>query len=423
MACRIVRLEGPGYGPAMNRGMFRNLTVLLICQALGMSCLSLSMTIAALVGDMLAPDPSLATVPLSLQFVGTMIATIPASLFMGRHGRRLGFSLGAILGVAAGGVCAWAVFAGSFYLFSAGSLCLGFFAAHIAYYRFAAADAANVAFRSRAVSWVLAGGLVAAFLGPELAKHTRDLFEPILFAGGYLAIACLAFSSLLLLQFLNIPAPRPEERQNRGRPLREVARQPGLVIAIFCAMVGYGAMNLVMVSTPLAMVACAHPFEAAAMVIQWHVVGMYAPSFFTGNLIHRFGAFSVIAAGALLIIACVIVNLSGIDVTQFFSGLILLGLGWNFMYVGGTTLLTECYRTEEKAKVQALNDFLVFGTTVVTAFSSGFLFNNFGWSAVNLGVLLPVALALAAVIWLARQRRKLTKSESRAQNAVPGHGA
>jgi len=407
----------------MNRDTRRNLFVLLVCQALGMSCLSLSMTITALVGDMLAPDPSLATVPLALQFVGTMAATIPASLFMGRHGRRLGFSLGAVLGVVAGVVCAWAVFQADFFLFSVGSMCLGFFAAHVAYYRFAAADAASSAYRSRAVSWVLAGGLVAAFLGPELAKHTRDLFEPILFAGGYFAIACLAFASLVLLQFLTIPAPRLEERRSKGRPLRQVASQPGLVIAVFCAMVAYGAMNLVMVSTPLAMIACAHPFEAAAMVIQWHVVGMYAPSFFTGNLIHRFGVLPVIAAGALLIIACVIVNLSGIEVAQFFSALVLLGLGWNFMYVGGTTLLTECYLPEEKAKVQALNDFLVFGTTVVTAFSSGYLFNNFGWSAVNLGVLLPVALALAAVIWLARHKRQLTKSESQGQGTVSGHSA
>ena len=369
-----------------------------------MSGSALMITISALVGHSLAIDKSLATLPLALQFVAVMITTVPASFFMKRFGRRSGFMLGSFLGVGGALICAWAVFVSSFALLCAGSMLFGSSIAVAHYYRFAAADASSAAFRSRAISLVMAGGLVAAFLGPQLATWTRDLFSPILFAGGFVAISGLCAINVFLLAFLTLGRPDVIERSDVGRPLGVIARQPVFLVAVLCAMVGYGAMNLVMTATPLAMVACNHPFEAAAFVIQWHVVGMYGPSFFTGHLIQRFGVLSILAVGAVLMLICVAINLADVAVLNFWSALVLLGLGWNFLYVGGTTLLTESYQPAEKAKVQALNEFLVFGTTAVTALSSGALFSQIGWNAVNLAVVVPVLAVLGAIVWLGLRR-------------------
>ena len=377
---------------------------LAVCQALGMSCLALSITITALVGKGLAPTPALATLPLALQFVATALVTIPASLLMGRFGRRIGFTLGSLAGIIGGVVSCLAVILADFWLFCLGAAFLGGFATHVALYRFAAADVAGPALRSRAISYVMVGGLVAAVLGPELAKWSKDLFAPVTFAGGYAGVAVLAFLTLALVQFADLPKPLSRQARSLGRPLTEIVRQPKLIVAVLCAMVAYGAMNLIMVSTPLAMVACAHPFETAAFVIQWHVVGMFAPSFVTGHIIHRVGALPVIVAGGLLIGACVAVNLSGVEVLQFWAALLMLGVGWNFMFVGGTTLLTETYRPEEQARVQAFNEFMVFGTTAVTALASGVIFSTFGWQWVNLGTVIPIVLATAAAFWLSRRR-------------------
>ena len=385
----------------------KNVILLGLCQALGMSCSALIITITALIGNTLAPDKSLVTLPLALQFLAMMSSAAPASFLMRRFGRRAGFSLGALLGCVAGLLGMQAIFVGSFVLFCFSSILFGAFAAHVQFYRFAAADTASDAFRSRAISLVLAGGVLAAFLGPELAKWSLDLFAPVLYAGGYLCIGLLALVSLVLLQFIEIPRPNKAERGSSGRPLREIARRPDFTVAVLCAMIGYGAMNLVMTATPLAVVAHNHPFESAALVIQWHVVGMYAPSFFTGHLIHRFGVMPILALGAALVLGCVAVNLAGTDVIHFWAALVLLGLGWNFMFLGGTSLLTESYRPEERAKAQALNEFLVFGTVTCTALLSGALYNAFGWQAVNLGVVPPLALVLFAVLWLGRRRAAL----------------
>ncbi len=382
----------------------RNVALLAVCQALGMSCMALSITITALVGNSLAPDPSLATFPLALQFVATAASTIPASLLMGRFGRRVGFTIGGLLGIAGGAVACQAVILGSFTMFCAGAALLGAFSAHVALYRFAAAEVAGPELRSRAISLVMVGGVASAILGPELAKWSRDLFAPILFAGGYAAIAALAFAGLALVQAIDLP-PAPGHRQGGGgRPLRELLSQPSLIVAVLCAMVAYGSMNLIMVSTPLAMIACLHPFETAAFVIQWHVVGMYAPSFVTGHIIERIGVLQVISIGALLILACVAVNLTGVEVLQFWGGLVLLGVGWNFMYVGATTLLTETYRPEEQSRVQAFNEFMVFGTTAFTALASGAVFNALGWQILNISIILPILAAATAALWLVRQR-------------------
>ncbi|WP_119165503.1 MFS transporter [Algihabitans albus] len=382
----------------------RNVAVLAACMALTISSLSLLMTVSAVVGYMLAADPKFATFPLALQFLAVLCSTIPASFFMQRFGRRAGFTLGAFCGLVGSLISAAAVWYGSFVLLCVGSGFLGVMAVHGGFYRFAAADTASPGFRPKAISLVMAGGVGAAVLGPELAKHTRDLFEPLLFFGGFLAIAVLNLLVMALLQLIRIPTPVRAAGGASGRPLLEIASQPAFIVAVLAAMVGYGAMNLIMVPTPLAMLGCDHPFEVAAFVIQLHVLGMYAPSFFTGHLIQKFGHLPVLGLGVLLILGCVGVNLSGVEVTHFSVALIFLGLGWNFLYIGGTSLVTETYRPEEKAKVQALNDTLIWGTVAITAFSSGALYNGLGWAAVNLAVVVPLLLVLAALAWLGTRR-------------------
>lgn len=382
----------------------RNVVLLAICQALAMSAAAMIVTMSSLVGHLLAEDKGQATLPLACQFLATMVVTIPASLLMERIGRRAGFSLGALFGIASGLISAWAIFAHSFALFCLGSALFGVASAFAYFYRFAAADTASEAFKSRAISLVLAGGLVAAFLGPQLAVWTREAFAPVLFAGSYLALVGLAGLALVTLQFIAIPRPSLAVRSAGGRPLLEIMRQRKFLVAVLAAITGYGGMNLVMTATPLAMVACNHPFESAALVIQWHAVGMFAPAFITGNLIQRYGCERIIALGGLLILGCIAVNLSGVAVWQFWLALVLLGIGWSFMFIGGTTLLTEVYRPEERAKVQGLNDLLVFGSVAVTAWSSGQIFDALGWQAINISLLLPVALALALALWYGRRR-------------------
>ena len=384
----------------------RNVVLLALCQGLAMSCNALSITVTALVGYSLAADKSLATLPLALQFVAMVATTIPASLFMQRFGRRAGLSLGAVIGIASGALGTHAVLQGAFLEFCVATLLFGVFSCHAQFYRFAAADATSADLRGRAISLVMAGGLVAAFLGPQLAVWSRDWLAPVLFAGGYLAVAAISVVILLVLQLLRIPPTSIDPASGSERPLSEIAGQPAFLLAALAAMVGYGAMNLVMTATPLAIVACQHPFETAALVIQWHVVGMFAPSFFTGHLIARFGVYRIIALGGILILGCVAVNLSGVEVFQFWSALVLLGLGWNFMFIGGTTLLTRTYRPAEKAKVQALNEFLVFGTVASTALGSGALFHALGWGAVNLAVLAPVAMTVVAAGWYQLRDRR-----------------
>jgi len=378
----------------------RNVVLLAMCQAFGMSGNAIIMTVSALTGVMLAQDDSLATLPLALQFTATMAGTFPAAFLMRRFGRRAGFSVGALLGVAGAGLAVHAIMIGDFALFCIAALPIGVFNTFVQYFRFAAADTASEAFKPRAISLVLAGGVVAAIAGPQLAIWTRELLAPVLFAGCYVAIGALCLVVLALLQFIEIPRLTAAQRADSGRPLKEIARQPVFLVAVLAAAVGYGAMSLVMTATPLAMVACGFVFDSAASVIQWHALAMFLPSFFTGSLIARFGAPNVILAGGVLILACLGINISGVTYVQFWSALVLLGLGWNFMFVGGTTLATETYTPSERAKTQALNDFLVFTTVAAASFSSAALHSNFGWIAVNLGVAPPLALAVAAVLRL-----------------------
>ncbi len=367
----------------------------------------LVMTSSALVGYSIATDKSLATLPLALQFLATMAATIPASMLMKRVGRKLGFLLGAGIWAAGAGLSIHAIFAADFVLFCVGAALIGAFNAFALYYRFAAADVASEAFRSRAISYVMAGGVLASIIGPELAKGTVDLFAPVLFAGVYACILVLAALTVGLLLLMDIPAPSAEEWRRKGRPILEIMRQPVFIVAVLGGMIGYGVMSLVMVATPLAMVACSLAFDDTAFVIQWHALGMWAPAFFTGHLIRRFGTTTVMLAGAVLAVGAVVSNLSGTDIANFWVGLVLLGIGWNFLFVGSTTLLTEVYTPDERAKTQAVNDFFVFGTVSVAALSSGALNHAFGWQAVNASVLPLIGVVVGALVWLRRRRPAL----------------
>lgn len=386
--------------------MKRNVFLLSACLALSMTGASLVMVVVALTGKMLLPDGIWWTLPLTLQFVGTMCAVIPANLLMRKYGRRIGFTLGQVIGIIAAFICYYAIMQDSFELFCVGGYFLGFHNAFWGYYRFAAAETASHDFKSRAISFVMAGGVVAAIFGPELAKLTRELFAPILFAGSYVAIAGLCVAAIILIQFIRIPGLSEEEKANTGRPLREIMKQPIFIVAVLSAMVGYGMMSLVMTATPLAMQICGFEFDDSAFVIQWHALGMFAPSFFTGYLIRRFGVLRIILTGAVSNLLCVAINLSGVEFIQFFSSLVLLGIGWNFMFIGGTTLLTECYEPAERNKVQSLNDFLVFGTVSISSLSAGLLQRLIGWDAVNLAVIIPILIVVFSVIWLTRMTRR-----------------
>ncbi|MBM3511065.1 MAG: MFS transporter [Alphaproteobacteria bacterium] len=367
---------------------------------------TLMMLLSSIVGDwLLVEDKALATLPVTAMVVGTLATTIPASLWMRRVGRRFGFMTGAGFGVIGGLVAALAIYWKLFPLFCLGTFLMGSYNAFGQYYRFAAADASSGPFKGRAVSYVLTGGVVAAVCGPEVAKFTRDLFSDLLYVGSYLTLSVLAAVAMLTLSFINIPPPSAAERTGGGRPLLAIARQPVFVVAVLSSLVSYTAMSTVMTATPLAMGLCALPLEDAAFVIQWHALGMFAPGFVTGHLIRRFGVLSVMIAGGVLLVLASLINLHGITLTHFWIALFLFGVGWNFMFVGGTTLVTETYAPAERAKTQALNDFLVFGSVAAGSFLSGNLLYFFGWGSVNYSVLPILTVTIAASAWLALRRR------------------
>ena len=389
-----------------------DVALLAACQALFMTGTSLLITASALVGLALAPSAKLATVPLGLQFLAMMLFTFPASLYMQRFGRRPGFATGAALGLLGASIAAVSVIGGSFAGLCAGSFCIGAFTAFAQYYRFAAADVADEEYRSRAISLVLAGGVVAAFAGPNLANASRDTIIAAPYAGGFVVVAGLAALTLLVLVFVRIPRPPARAGDGPARPLVEIAVQPRYLTAVTGALVGYSVMNLLMTSTPLAMETRALPFADTASVIQWHVLGMFAPSFFTGHLIRRFGTLRIMLAGAVLQTACVAVNLSGDTYVHFLGGLVLLGLGWNFLFIGATMLLTETCTTREKAKAQGFNDLLVFTVVTLTAATSGYLHSELGWRSLNIGVLPFLVLVAMAIAWLGRVAGRAPQARS-----------
>lgn len=380
--------------------------LLAAAQAMVMSGASLIMTITALTGAILADDPAMATLPLAFQFVGMMCATIPASLFMGRVGRKIGFSVGLFIGIASALLAAQAIFMGNFWLFVIGSFGLGINNSFAAYLRFAAAEIVHKDHRPTAISYVMAGGIVAAFVGPWLATESKEWFEPVLFAGGFVSMAGLYILAMVVVWIVRFRKETPTtELHGPARPLREIIKQPTFITAALAGTMGYGVMSLVMTATPLAMVACGFEFSDAAFIIQWHVLGMFVPSFFTGKLIQRFGVLNIIFIGTLLNGVCMAIALAGVDLMNFWFALVALGVGWNFMFIGGSSLLTQCYRETERSKVQALNDFLVFGTVAAASFSSGAIQDTMGWSWVNIVVAAPMVMALLSVIWLMRLKK------------------
>jgi len=390
-------------------GGWRDIILLALCQALFMTATSGMISAAALVGFGLADNKALATLPTSLQFVAIMCATTPASFLMRRIGRRDGFTVGATIGLAGALIAAWGLFEASFALVCLGHFLVGVFNGFAQFYRFAAADAASPSNRPRAISLVMAGGVVAS-VGPVLASFVKDWFAPIDFAGIYVSVAGLYVATLVILRFVDIAKPTAAERAERGRPLGAIMRQPIFVVAVLAALVGYASMSVVMTSIPLAMKVCGLSFFDTAEVIQWHVFGMFAPSFFTGHLIKRMGVYNVMLLGAAIEAICVLVNVIDTQLVNFWIGGILLGVGWNFLFVGATTLVTQIYTPAEKAKTQAANDFIIFTGVAAASLLSGVLHDTIGFNAMNYAVLPFIAVTVIAVIALTRMQRATPKA-------------
>lgn len=399
----------------------RNAVILAIAQALYGAVTTAVVVTAGLVGSQLSPSPAWATLPMSMMIIGTALTTLPISLMMRRLGRRLGFVLCALAGGAGSLIGAYAIFQRSFGLFLAGCLLVGVYQASASYYRFAAADTASPAFRPKAISWVMTGGILAALIGTIMVMGTVDLFAPVTFAGTWAVMAGLSFLGAILLLAIDIPLTERHDAPS-GRPLGEIARQPRYMVAATTGMLAYGIMVLVMTATPVAMLGCGFSVKDSSWVIQWHALAMFVPSFFTGSLISRFGAEKISAIGMALLVGSAVSGLLGIHFENFAVGLILLGLGWNFGFLGGTTMLTETYAPEEKNKAQGLNDLLVFVTTAITSLSAGKLLAWFGWTGVNIAVFPMVVLALVMIVWLARHPHQVGRQPGEGRGPVLGTG-
>ncbi len=383
----------------------RNAVVLAVAQALAGGNNTVITATTGIIGSMLAPDPALATLPVSVMVAGMWMGTLPVGALAKAFGRRFALQTGSVFGMLSGIISCIAVLRGSFAILLCGTLCGGLYAAAHQSYRFAAADTASAHFRPKAVSWVLAGGIFAAVIGSQLVIFTKDLFPAYLFAGTFLAQSACAMVAAVVLMFLNIPRPHVSHSLRDGRPLSAIVAQPKFIVAVVCGLASYAMMNMVMTSAPLAMVMCNHSVNEAALGIQWHVLGMYAPSFITGSLIIRFGVRPLMAIGLSLIVAAAAIGLLGIALWNFWLGLAVLGVGWNFAFISATTLVTECHDPHERNKVQAFNDFLIFGTMAVGSFSSGALLARYGWTAVN-EVVFPVVLIAALLLaWGSLVRR------------------
>jgi predicted MFS family arabinose efflux permease len=392
-----------GLAPAVRSG---NADVLRLAAAQALAGANAAVVYAtgAIVGDMLAPSRALATLPISVFVVGMAACTLPTGAIARRHGRRAAFLTGTGCGVLVGLLAALAVVLGSFWLFCAATFFGGAYAAVVLSYRFAAADCVPPDRRPRALSAVMAGGVFAGVIGPQLVTYTMDLWPPHLFAATFLAQAAVAAVSALVLLGVRVPMPTTAEAAG-GRPLGAIVRQPRFMTAVICGVVSYTLMNFVMTAAPLAMRLCGLSQESSNLGLQWHMIAMYAPSFFTGRLIARFGAPRIVAAGLALTAASAAVGLTGVDVAHFWLTLILLGVGWNFGFVGASALVLECHRPEERTRVQSLNDFIVFGTMALGSFSSGSLLTAYGWGTVLWVSFFPLAAAVAALVAMASSRR------------------
>ena len=390
--------------------MNRNLWLLTICQGLFLTNNVTFIAINGLVGLSLAPLGWMATLPVMAYVVGGALSTGLVAHTQRRFGRKTSFQLGLLVGLASALLCCYAAYSRNFWLLVAATLVAGYYNANAQLYRFAAAELALPAFREKAISLVMAGGLIGAVAGPNLAAGTRSLTE-VPFAGAYLALAGVALLAMALLAFIEFPAPPPKQASGgSGRPLGVIMRQPVFIVAASAGALGYGVMNLLMAATPIAMQVCGLPFSDVAWVLEWHVIGMFAPGFFTGHLIKRYGTLPIMATGLALNIACVLIALSGVEFQQFVSALFLLGLGWNFLFTGATTLALTAYRPEEKDKAQGALNFCVFAVLAASSLASGVLVTTQGWTLLNIGSLLPLGLTGLALGWLGLQQRRLRKA-------------
>lgn len=384
--------------------MNRHLLLLTICQGLFLTNNVAFMAMNGLVGLALAPQAWMATLPVMAYVVGGALSTGWVARTQRRFGRRVSFQIGLAVAFASALACAAAALAHAFWLLCAATLVAGYYNANATLYRFAAAELAAPGWREKAVSVVMAGGLIGAVVGPNLASVSRQwLSAP--FAGAYVALAGVAVLAMALMQFIRFPAAPSGEQSHGGRPMSEIARQPAFIVAAVAGALGFGVMNLLMAATPLAMQVCSFPFEDVAWVLEWHVIGMFAPGFFTGHLIRRFGAVPVMAAGLLLNLGCIAVALSGVDLHRFLVALFLLGVGWNFLFTGSTTLSLSTYTAQERDRAQGALNFCIFATLAVSSLASGVLVTTRGWQWLNLGSLLPMLLIGAALLWLVRVRR------------------
>lgn len=374
--------------------------LLAVCQALMMSGTTLLITASALVCYTLTEDKALTTLPLSLQFLGLMLTSIPASLIMGRWGRKAGFMLGSLFGIAGGTILVLATLSHQFWWFAFGSFLIGIFNGFGTYYRFAAVDMVDVENRPKAISYVMVGGVIAALVGPNLASFGSDMFSNEQFAGGFVYMTIFYVMVFAIMSFMRLPKASSGLQKSSGRPLKQILKQPAFFVAVLCGMLGYGVMSYVMTATPLAMQHHGHIFDDTAFVIQWHVLAMFVPSFFTGSIIQRFGALNVMIVGAVLALVCMLVNLFGTSVWHFWLALVALGISWNFLFIGASTYLTYSYKAEEKAKAQAFNDFSVFSMVTIASLSAGFFQHKFGWRVVNIGVIPFIAVILVSIFWL-----------------------
>jgi len=385
--------------------MNRNLYLLAVCQGLFLTNNIIFIAINGLIGLRLAPLGWMATLPVMGYVVGGALSTALVAKTQSAWGRKASFQAGLLVALLSALLCAYAVFDKNFWLLVVGTVVAGYYSANGQLYRFAAAELAAPAFREKAVSLVLAGGLIGAVIGPNIATRTKDVLSTP-FAGAYLALAVVAVLAMVLVAMMKFPPVPPlVAGASSGRPLAEIMRQPIFIVSTLGAALGYGVMNLLMAATPLAMQICQLPFSDAALVLQWHVIGMFAPGFFTGHLIRRFGALPIMAVGVLLNGACIAIALSGVDLQQFLLALFLLGVGWNFLFTGATTLSLKSYRPEEKDRAQAAINFCVFGVMALTSFASGALVTTQGWHLLNLGSIVPVALTGAALAWLLLRER------------------
>ena len=382
----------------------KNVLALAACQSLLVMNNAMMISVGTLAADALAQNKMLVTLPATAYIIGGGLTTLPISLFMKRHGRRAGFTIGCVVGMIGASLAATAMLSHNFWMLCLAALVSGVYTGSGGFYRFAAADMASAGNRSKAISLVLAGGIIGGIFGPESSKITKDLLDTV-FAGSFMSLVLLAMIALLIVRRLDLPPPSVEEQHGSARPIAEIMLQPVFIVALLGGITAYGVMNLLMAATPLAMKMCSHPYGAAMLVIEWHIIAMFAPAFGTGWLIVRLGTLPVMFLGVLLNTAAIAIAVSSNAVPAFWSSMVLVGVGWCFLFVGGTTLLTEACAPAEKAKTQGINDMLIYGTMASTSLSSGAILYGFGWHMLNYTALPLLCITAIAILWLANLRR------------------